>query len=107
MAVGLMNQVREHRWLILALLVTATYVGAYVCLSRRGYAEAKAWDAPGFYYFAPENTNKWRWRERAAKLVFWPLNQIDQWFGFGQSPAHEPLFDLSRLNDSAIRRSPS
>lgn len=51
----------NRRLMILAIAcLLAAYVGAYVCMSRRGYAEADRWDGAGFYYFTPENSDSWR-----------------------------------------------
>jgi hypothetical protein len=78
-------------WLLLVL-----YVGSYVALSRRGYAEADRFGMTGFYYFTPEDTDSWRRRNYACVYLFWPLNAIDRWLGTGRWPASEPLWNLSR-----------
>jgi hypothetical protein len=76
-------------------LILAVYIGSYAALSRRGYAEAKRWDAEGFYYFTPENTDTWRWKNRACVIIFWPINFVDRILGLGRDPAHEPMFEFS------------
>jgi hypothetical protein len=79
----------------IALGMIAIYVLTYVVLSRRGYAEADRYDLEGFYYVFPENTDAWRFGNRACEIVFLPLNQFDQWLSLGRCPAFEPLFSVS------------
>jgi hypothetical protein len=50
----------------------------------------------GFYYVTPENTRSWRLRNHTCADLFFPLNAVDQWLGFGRFPAREPLWGLSR-----------
>jgi hypothetical protein len=72
------------------------YVGAYVTLSRQGYAEADHFNIKGFYYFSPEDTEAWRWKNYGCVYVFCPLNVVDRSLGYGHAPASEPLWGLSR-----------
>jgi hypothetical protein len=87
----------RKRWLLCAVvvLVFIIYVGSYLWLSRRGYAEADRYRMQGFYYFAPEDTDAWRNKNFGCVVLYWPLNAVDRLFGFGRYPAAEPLFHLS------------
>lgn len=86
---------RNHLVAVIVGVVFLLYVTSYVALSRRGYAEMDRWNASGFYYFSPEDTDAWRFRNTACIHVFWPLNAIDRAIGVGRAPAHEPLWSLS------------
>ena len=72
------------------------YVGSYGALSRRGYAEADEYNMKGFYYFAPEDSESWRWKNYGCVYLFWPINAVDRWLGWGRHPGSEPLWGLSR-----------
>jgi hypothetical protein len=80
----------------LGSILIVLYVGSYFALSRRGYTEAERFNMRAFYYFTPENTRSWRQRNQACVYLFWHLNIVDQWLGFGKAPASEPLWGLSR-----------
>lgn len=80
--------------IVLLCLFTA-YVVSYVVLSRRGYAVSKAIGAHGFYFFAPENTDTWRWMNYGCVYFYLPLILIDNWIGTGESYAAEPMWRLS------------
>lgn len=71
------------------------YLAAYVSLSRRGQGESIRDNSGGFYYFTPENSDAWRFRERICTILFWPLNQLDLWLNPEMSHSSEPLMDLS------------
>jgi hypothetical protein len=86
---------RKRLVLVIALLL-ATYLGSYLWLSRRGYTEADQYGMAGFYYFFPENSDAWRYKNYGCGILFWPLNVIDRSLGLGRSPASEPLWGLSR-----------
>ena len=77
-------------------LLLLLYVGSYVVLSRRGYAEADRYNMKGFYYFFPENSAAWRWKNYGCMHLFRPLNALDRWLGLGRHPASEPLWGLSK-----------
>ena len=81
-------------WVFGALLLL--YVGSYVALSRRGYAEADQYNMKGFYYFTPEDSDAWRWKNYGCVTLFRPINAVDRWLGFGRPPACEPLWVLSK-----------
>ena len=82
-------------WVFGALLLL--YVGSYAALSRRGYAEADQYNMKGgFYYFTPEDSDAWRWKNYGCVYLFWPLNVVDRWLGLGRYPASEPLWGLSK-----------
>jgi hypothetical protein len=89
------RKLRPLAWLSAIFLVLMTaYVVAYLGLSRRGYAEADRYDLLGFYYLPAEDTDAWRFRNHACVVFFYPLNEIDQWLGFGRYPAYEPVFSI-------------
>ena len=87
---------RKRRLQLFILLLSLLYVGTYLGLSRRGYAEAERYGMKGFYYFAPEDSFRWRFGNLCCQVAFKPLNAVDCWLGFGMSPAFEPLWGLSR-----------
>ena len=89
---------QKHKKLLLLVgsVLLALYVGSYIWLSRRGYAEADQYSMGGFYYFFPENSNAWRAKNYGCVVLFWPLNAVDCALGFGRSPACEPLWGLSK-----------
>lgn len=80
---------------IVPIVVLLVYLTAYVALSRHGRGESIHRNSDGFYYFAPENSDAWRFRERFCTILFWPLNQLDFWLNpkMGHNP--EPMLDLS------------
>ncbi len=77
----------------LALLL---YLGSYIILSRRGYAEADQYKLKGFYYFTPVNSDSCRFWNTACVFIYTPLNEVDCKLGIGKPPAYEPLWGLSR-----------
>ena len=82
-------------WVFGVLLLL--YVGSYAALSRRGYAEADQYNMKGgFYYFSPEDSDAWRWKNYGCVCLFRPINAVDRWLGFGRPPACEPLWGLSK-----------
>jgi hypothetical protein len=87
---------KRRRVLIIGGFLLVLYVGPYVGLSRRGYAEARQNHMVGFYYFIPEDSDFWRLRNYFCVLVFYPLNIVDRCLGTGEPPAKEPLSGLSR-----------
>lgn len=72
------------------------YLGSYVALSRRGYDDARRYNIKGFFYFPPEDSDDWQFRNYTCVWLFAPLNQVDQWLGLGRPPGCAPLFRLSR-----------
>jgi hypothetical protein len=84
------------RTVVLVALLLAAYVGAYLWLSRRGYAQADEWNARGFYYFTPEPTRAWELRNYGCARLFAPLNAFDRALGTGRPPACAPLWGLSK-----------
>lgn len=84
------------QYILFAIIVLAfVYVGSYLFISRRGYAEARQADWPGFYYFTPENSDRWRRLNNGCRIFFAPLNMIEQWLGTGMTPAHDPLWNVT------------
>lgn len=72
------------------------YIGSYLALSRRGYAEADLCSFKGFYYLTPEDTDRWRTANYGLAILYWPVNRLDRLFGTGRSPAAEPMWRLDR-----------
>jgi len=88
---------KRRHWLFLVLgLLFAVCVGSYFCLSRRGYAEADQNHMEGFYYFFPENSDGWRFKNYSCVCLFWPLNTVDRCLGLGRCPAYEPIWGLQK-----------
>jgi hypothetical protein len=86
---------RKRSLTVIGTLLLLLYVGAYAGLSRRGYAEAHRDHLAGFYYFPPKDSGAWRVVNYGCVLLFYPLNALDRWLGFGLPPACEPLWGLS------------
>ena len=86
----------SRRVLLVVALLGAGYATSYLCLSRRGYAQADRWNCVGFYYFPPRPTNEWRVKHFGCAKLYYPLNVIDRALGTGRAPAKEPLWGLSR-----------
>lgn len=88
---------RKRTRIILVIgLFLGMYISSYLLLSRRASREADEYGIRGFYYFLPEDSNTWRFKNRFCRLVFMPLNELDRMFGTGRYPASEPLWGLSR-----------
>lgn len=80
-------------WRMIAVIL-AVYITPYLLLSRRGYFEADLYDGEGFYYFTPQNTDRWRLANRTCMYLFYPANQVDQALGFGRPAGCDPLFEI-------------
>jgi hypothetical protein len=89
-----MGRKLNHLLFVAGALVLLSYVGSYVILSRRGYAEADQYRIKGFYYFLPENSDTWRFKNYGCVYLFWPLNAVDRGLGLGRQPAAERLKGL-------------
>ena len=79
---------------VLVLVMVAVYLGAYIALSRTGYADADRLGVEGFYYCTADGLPT---RDRAhviCSVVFWPVNAVDRLLGFGRAPAALPLRNL-------------
>jgi hypothetical protein len=87
---------RRHALRLVVALLFGVYLGSYLWLSRRGYAEADRYHLKGFYYFFPEDSDTWRYKNYGCVYLFWPLNVIDRSLGFGRHPGKEPLRGLSK-----------
>jgi len=85
---------RSYVPLTLAVIFTV-YVASYLTLSRSGYATAEQDRSDGFFYFELENTDAWQRKNFFCVYLFWPLNWLDCWLGFGKAPASSPLMDLA------------
>jgi hypothetical protein len=87
---------RKHWILEIGALLFVLYLGAYLVLSGRGYAESRRYDMCGFYYLPPENSDRWRFLNYGCMYLFHPLNTVDNWLGTGMAPAKEPLWGFSK-----------
>jgi hypothetical protein len=87
---------RKRRLLGVVCVLLAVYIGSYLWLSRRAYAAADQYGMQAFYYFSPEESDTWRFKNYGCVALFWPLNMVDWKLGFGRYPASEPLWGLSR-----------
>jgi hypothetical protein len=73
------------------------YAGSYYRLSRRGVAEAKKYELPGFLYvsadevFAAKDLTKHYQR----RVFYEPANWIDRKFFGGPGPVLSIIFDLT------------
>lgn len=85
---------RELPIAIVAISLIA-YVGLYLALSRRGYAESDHYQSEGFFYFTLDKNDTWAFRHVVCVYVFWPLNQLDCALGTGRGPSSVPMWDLS------------
>jgi hypothetical protein len=94
--VAVLRKKRKWPLWIFAALLFCLYVGSYAALSRRGYAEADQYNVKGFYYFTPEKSDAWRWKNYGCVILFRPVNAVDGWLGFGRHPASEPFWGLSK-----------
>lgn len=86
---------KRYLW-VLGTLLLLVYVGSYIVLSRRGYAEADQYNIKGFYYRYPVDSDAWRLKNYGCMYLFWPLNVVDRCLGLGRYPASEPLWGLSK-----------
>ena len=89
---------KKRKWplRLFGALLLVLYVGSYAALSRQGYAEADQYHMKGFYYFSPEDSDAWRWKNYGCAVLFRPINAADRWLGFGRHPASEPFWGLSK-----------
>jgi hypothetical protein len=84
---------------LLVALFLLLYVDSYRVFSRRGFADADRTNTQGFYFFPPEDTHAWQYRNYACVYVYYPLIEVDQLAGTGRAPGKPPLFHLSRPVD--------
>src|SRR5688572_12464389 len=87
-----MGKGRRAAWV--GLVVTTLYVGSYLALSRRGFADADRENIKGFYFFPAADTTAWRVLHGGCVLLYYPLIQVDRLIGTGRHPASEPLWGL-------------
>lgn len=85
----------KRRWLR-AMVLAIVYIGSYIALSRRGFAQADEWGVKGFYFFLPADTVTWRVCNYGCVVAYYPLILVDNWLGTGRPVAHEPLWHLSK-----------
>lgn len=72
------------------------YLGSYLALSRRAFAESERLGCEGFYFFLPpKDTTTWRACNYGLVAFYYPLIMIEQWLGTGKCPAGEPTWKLS------------
>jgi hypothetical protein len=65
-----MQRWTRRLYLWLGVLLFVLYVGSYITLSRQGYAEADQYHMKGFYYFSPDNSDRWRFHNYACVWLF-------------------------------------
>ena len=80
--------------MIVVIVLLVVYVGSYLVLSRRGFAQADAWNAQGFYFLPPEDTDEWRFYNTTLVWIYYPLVVVDNWIGTGRPVAHGPIWSL-------------
>jgi len=81
-------------FLVAALLIA--YLGSYLVLSRRAFAEADSQYIKGFYFFPPRESDSWQFCNRACFWLYYPLIVVDNSVGTGRWPGADPMFGLSR-----------
>jgi hypothetical protein len=86
---------RRQIILFLIAMMVVAYVGSYVVLSRRGFAEADEAGLLGFYFVPYEDTETWWPRNYTLVCIYYPLIFIDYQIGTGRLPGCEPLRSLS------------
>ena len=82
--------------ILLGAVLLFLYIGSYLFLSRRGFVEARAWNAMGFHFFSPQDTDRWRYSNHTCIYLYSPLIIVDEQLGTGMSPASEPMWGLSK-----------
>jgi len=82
---------RKIMWTVLGGILLLAYVGSYLLLSRRGFAEAERYGMKGFFYVPYSDTTAWRISNKACIVLFWPLQKIDQSLGTGRPVGAAPL----------------
>ncbi|HUG20462.1 MAG TPA: hypothetical protein VMM56_15855 [Planctomycetaceae bacterium] len=70
------------------------YVSSYLVLSRRGFAEADAWQAEGFYFLTPRDSAAWRFGNSSLDFIYTPLILIDNTIGTGRPVARSPMWNM-------------
>lgn len=86
----------KRRTMMLWAFLLFLYIGSYLWLSRRGFDEARAWNAKGFYFFSPQDSDTWRYANQTCVYLYSPLIVVDEQLGTGMSPASEPMWGLSK-----------
>ena len=91
---------KKRRWFQVTIIVLIAwllglYVGSYYVLSRRAFVQADAWNAEGFYFLPPRNTDEWRFWNYTLVRFYYPLILIDNWIGTGRGVGGEPTWNLS------------
>jgi hypothetical protein len=86
----------RHILWISIVLVSLSYVGSYLILSRIGFAEADQRGERGFFFFYPDGTEPTRSLNLVCIEAYRPLIALDNWIGTGRDPWHECGFQLGR-----------
>lgn len=86
------NRLKIIRTALITLLVV--YVSSYLVMSRRGFAEADAWQAEGFYFLTPRDSTTWRFGNYSLVAIYSPLILIDVAIGTGRPIAREPMWNI-------------
>ena len=89
-----MSEKRASHILVGVALLLILWISMYGALSRRGYAESDRMNSEGFYYFTPENTDRWERTEAICTYAFWPLNFVDRSLGLGREHCAAPMWEL-------------
>jgi hypothetical protein len=85
-----------RRRVVIIVAQMLLYIGSYLVLSRQGFTQADAWNATGFWFFQPRDSDLWRVSNYGCVGIYYPLIVIDNWLGAGRWPAKEPLWGLSK-----------
>jgi hypothetical protein len=80
---------------VLFLLLTL-YVGSYLYLSRKGFAECAPFGIDALYFSLPENSREWERWNYGCVWFYWPLIKVDCWVGTGKQPGSVPLWGLEK-----------
>ena len=88
---------RRYQALQILILLLTLYVGSYLYLSRRGFAESDAMGCTRSLYFSPPQPSKeWeRWNYGCVRF-YRPLITLDCWLGTGREPGCAPLWGLQK-----------
>ena len=82
---------------VMCVLVVAAYIGMYADLSRRGMREAREFNSEGLLYVPVGEVEQSHdlTRHQYLRILFTPLNEVDQWLFGADAPVSSMMFDLS------------
>ena len=80
------------------VLILTLYIGSYLYLSRRAFAE---YDARGYkpallYFSPPQPGPEWERWNFGCVWFYRPLITVDCWLGTGREPGGAPLWGLQK-----------